>query len=96
MTRMLILATALAGAGMLCGCSRPWTAKDREGFLGGCIGASRKDMLEEEARSYCLCMLQKVENRYPNANDAKYLRQDTAVYSMGLACRAQLNNRGVK
>jgi trans-aconitate methyltransferase len=45
-----------------------------------------KDMDEEKARAYCSCMLQKVQKKYPNAADAKYLKNDTAIYSMGREC----------
>jgi len=67
-------------------CNHPWTQDDKQNFLGGCMRGALKDMDEGKARAYCSCMLQKVQKRYPNAADAKYLKNDTAIYSMGREC----------
>ena len=71
----------------LMACNRPWTDQDRRNFLGGCLKGAFLEMDSTKAKSYCNCMLDKIEKRYPDAGDVKYIRQDTAVYSMGKACR---------
>jgi hypothetical protein len=48
-----------------------WTTADREAFLSNCISSAQKDGIgEEKSKSYCECMLYKVEVRYPNPLDA--------------------------
>lgn len=72
---------------LLFSCKRPWTDKDRQAFLGGCVNKAVPEMGEEKARSYCSCMLRQLETHYPNANDLKYLKSDTTVYSLARECR---------
>lgn len=43
-------------------------------------------MGEAKAKSYCSCMLQKLQKRYPNAADMKYVKNDTAVHAMAIEC----------
>ena len=50
------------------------------------MSGALKDMGETKARDYCNCMLEKVQKKYPDAADARYLKNDTAVYSMGREC----------
>lgn len=71
---------------LITSCKRKWTQADRDQFLKGCISSSIKDMTAQKAESYCNCMLQQVEKRYPNANDVKYIRQDTAMNRIGKDC----------
>jgi hypothetical protein len=52
-----------------------WTAESRNEFLTECKN-SAKEMGEEKARSYCECMLFKVEKAYPNAADTNKLTED--------------------
>jgi hypothetical protein len=68
-------------------CKRPWTQKDRDDFTGGCMNGALKEMEQAKARSYCNCMLEKVQRRYPDAGDMKYIKTDTAMYSMAIECR---------
>ena len=72
--------------GFLFSCNRPWTDSDKKNFMGGCMSGALKDMKPEKAQAYCSCMLEKVQKRYPNAADAKYLKSDTALYSIGREC----------
>ena len=67
-------------------CKHAWTQKDKEDFVGGCVNGALKEMGEAKARSYCSCMLQKLQKRYPNAADMKYVKNDTAVHSMAKEC----------
>lgn len=70
-------------------CNQPWTENDKQTFMGGCMNGALKEMDPEKAKAYCSCMLEKVQNRYPNVSDARYLKSDTAVYAMGRACKQQ-------
>ena len=45
-----------------------------------------KEMGDAKARTYCGCMLEKLQKRYPNAADVKYAKYDTALYSMAQQC----------
>ena len=74
---------------MLFSCKQPWTQREKEQILGGCMKESIKDMGEAKARVYCSCMLGKLQSRYPNARDLKYIKSDTALYSMGQDCLQQ-------
>jgi hypothetical protein len=83
---MRIAIILIAGA-ILCSCSRGWTMADEQQFTGGCLKGAFKDMDSIKARSYCDCMLQQVKKRYPNPSDVKYIKADTALYSIGKRCR---------
>ena len=72
---------------VLSSCKQGWTQKDQQEFMGGCINGALKEMGETKAKSYCGCMLQKIQERYPNAGDVKYLKSDTALYSIANGCR---------
>ena len=48
-----------------------WGTADREAFLDECIAAAQKtSMSEEKSKSYCACMLFKVEMKYPDPSKA--------------------------
>jgi len=79
----LILLPALC---LLFSCKNAWTQEDKDSFTGGCINGARKDMSMEKAQAYCDCMLQKLQKRFPDAGDMKYVKSDTAVYSMARDC----------
>lgn len=53
-----------------------WTSKDHEEFLSNCIGTAKDSMGEEKAKSYCECMMSKVESKYPNPADAVNLTNE--------------------
>jgi hypothetical protein len=68
-------------------CKRKWTAKDRSDFYAGCISHATIDKEIKDAKAYCSCLLQKVVVKYPNANDAKYMKYDTSVLQLARDCR---------
>ena len=79
----LLLLTAVA-------CKRKWSDDDKVQFVSGCIGGGAlRDLGETKAKAYCNCMLQKAMARYPNANDARYMRQDTAMARLAQDCLKQ-------
>ena len=54
-----------------------WTKPDREEFVSNCTRTAKEGGLSEvKAKSYCECMLFKVEKRYPNANDLSKVTTD--------------------
>lgn len=67
-------------------CARSWTDQDKSDFLGGCLHGPIRDSGQVKARAYCHCMLEKMMQRYPNANDAKYMQQDTALPRISREC----------
>ena len=70
----------------LLSCKRKWTTEDKTDFLGGCLKVAIKDMGEEKAKPYCSCLLEKVVARYPNANDAAYIKHDSTIVKMAKEC----------
>ena len=54
-----------------------WTSVDRSGFVTECVNAAKGNMTEQKAKSYCECMLFKVEKKYPNPTDAGEITDET-------------------
>lgn len=51
-----------------------WNTAEREAFLSNCIATAQKGSVSaERSKSYCECMLYKVEVKYPNPSDASAL-----------------------
>ena len=73
----------------LLSCKRKWTTEDKTQFLGGCLKGAIKDMGEEKAKPYCTCLLNKVVTRYPNANDAAYIKHDSTIVILAKDCLKQ-------
>ncbi len=73
-------------------CKRKWTDTDRREFLSGCMGNASKDSLigTRFAKTYCECLVESTEAKYPNANDVKYIRYDTAARQLGIQCLTAL------
>lgn len=51
----------------------PGGYKERSGFLSNCIASAKDGVGEEKAKTYCECMLYKIEIRYPDPADADKL-----------------------
>jgi hypothetical protein len=47
-----------------------WNTKNRESFLSDCVNSAKTNLGDTKAKSYCECMLFKVEQHYPNPQDA--------------------------
>ena len=52
-----------------------WTKVQREEFLTECINTAKESKGEEKSKSYCECMLFKIEKMYPNADDASRITE---------------------
>jgi hypothetical protein len=70
-------------------CKRKWTDKDKSDFYSGCLSSAQKNSDITNPKTYCNCLLQKVVEKYPNANDAKYIRYDTTVKQLAKDCLKQ-------
>lgn len=70
----------------LISCKRSWTEKDKNEFYSGCMSnaAINKDITNPKA--YCGCLLQKIITKYPNANDAPYIKYDTTAKQLAKDC----------
>ncbi len=53
-----------------------WATEEREAFLSNCINSAKAGLGEEKAKTYCECMLFKVEKAYPNPEDAVKLTEE--------------------
>lgn len=69
-------------------CNRKWTEKDKSEFMSGCLSGAMRDpdIGDSLAREYCRCLLDTVVKEYPNANDAKYIKYDSAIINMSKGC----------
>lgn len=53
-----------------------WSKDNREEFVSNCIKTARESLGETKSKSYCECMLFKMEKIYPNADDAAKITAD--------------------
>ena len=53
--------------------SGQWSTDDRSEFITSCVNAAKAGIGEQKAKTYCDCMLYKVERKYPNSADAAKL-----------------------
>lgn len=59
------------------GCKSGWTAEQKDAYMGACTGGLKDSGWEEaKAKSYCSCMMEKSEKKYPDVNDASKLTED--------------------
>jgi hypothetical protein len=73
---------------MLCcfSCKRKWTEKNKADFVSGCLSRQVKELGIEKARAYCSCLVEKVVQKYPNANDARYIQYDSSLRQLAKDC----------
>ena len=51
-----------------------WATKERAAFLSSCIASSKEGgMSDVKSKNYCECMLFKIENKFPDPEDAEKL-----------------------
>lgn len=53
-----------------------WSALDRSDFISSCIESAKTSLGNDTARYYCTCMQIRVEEKYPNVEDANKLTED--------------------
>ena len=73
-------------------CKRKWTDKNKSEFVSGCMSTAVRDknIGDSLARPYCNCLLEKIMEKYPDANDAQYIRYDTAAVRLSRDCLRKL------
>lgn len=54
-----------------------WSNEYRNGFMSSCVESAKPNLSEEDARSYCECMMFKIENKLPNSADADKISAET-------------------
>jgi hypothetical protein len=54
-----------------------WTSAQVSEFVDNCVSEAEKEWSHSAAQSYCTCMQQKLERKYPNANDAAGLTENS-------------------
>jgi hypothetical protein len=47
-----------------------WPSVERYSFITECIKSAKAGMNEDSAKSYCYCMLEKIEKKYPTIEEA--------------------------
>ena len=50
-----------------------WPSSERYTFIAECIKTARAGMSDDSARSYCYCMQEKIEKKYPTTEEAEKL-----------------------
>jgi hypothetical protein len=70
-------------------CKRQWNEKDKSDFYSGCLNNATTNKDIKDPKTYCSCLLQKVVAKYPNANDARYIKYDTTVKQLARDCMKQ-------
>ena len=70
-------------------CKRKWSEKDKSDFFSGCMSKTISNKDVKDPKLYCNCLLQKIVAKYPNANDAEYIRYDSAVVQLAKECLKQ-------
>ena len=63
-----------------------WSKEYRNKFLQGCIGKASEKVSAADAFSYCNCMAEKVEAKYPNENEVDAKLTDADIESMKPGC----------
>jgi hypothetical protein len=80
MKQLLII---LMAASLAVGCkgkkaaSSGWPQADKDAFTDNCVKGATAGMGEDKAKSYCSCMLGKVEAKYSKPQDAGSLDMNT-------------------
>ncbi|MGC4103591.1 hypothetical protein [Ferruginibacter sp.] len=54
-----------------------WTNKDRSDFYNDCVKTAQDNLGADKAKSYCSCMLVKIEKKYPDAADLSKITEET-------------------
>lgn len=56
-----------------------WPKEEKTAFLKSCIKGAQASMLEEQAKKYCDCMLEKVIKKYTTPSDAAKMSTEDAT-----------------
>lgn len=53
-----------------------WSKENQENFMTTCVDKAKASMGESKATNYCSCMLTKIEELYPNAEEVSKLTME--------------------
>src|SRR5689334_2394639 len=53
-----------------CNNNKGWSTADKNSFISSCTQSATQEMGADKAQSYCSCMEQKLEVKYPNSQEA--------------------------
>ncbi len=81
MKQLLIV---LFAAALFTGCkgkkaSAGWPQKERDAFTENCVNGAKGTMGDDKAKSYCDCVLGKMEAKYSNPADAGKVDMNTMI-----------------
>src|SRR6478672_7378422 len=62
-----------------------WSKADVDAFTTNCVNGASANMGADKAKSYCDCMLGKIESKYPKADDAGKMEMN-AMTEMAKDC----------
>lgn len=65
-----------------------WSKEFKYSFLQGCIGKASKTVSASDAFSYCNCITEKIEAKYPNQTEVNEKINDADIVSMKPDCFA--------
>jgi hypothetical protein len=66
-----------------------WPSSERYSFISECIKTAKASMSEDSARSYCYCMQEKMEIKYPTVDEASKI---TAEDLQSAAWKKEINS----
>jgi hypothetical protein len=67
---MKAILTLVASMFIISACKNGWSVAERNDFINTCTQAAAVNMGQAKAKSYCTCMQQKLEAKYPNSQNA--------------------------
>lgn len=73
-----------------------WTKNYRNNFLQDCIGKASKTVSPSEAFTYCNCMTEKVEAKYPDEMDVDAKLLNTDIAAMKQDCLASNSKKAIQ
>jgi hypothetical protein len=74
--KILIILALFVANSFSCNNSKGWAKSEREKFVSDCVSEAQKSISNSEAKSYCACMLPKIEAKYPSYADANTKTQE--------------------
>ncbi len=81
----LVLLTIASISTFACTQSQGWSEKDKKDFLKGCVSSNQGRLSQKLAQDACGCMLNKVEKKHPNVDEAQKLRREE-IRDIAFAC----------
>lgn len=68
---------------------RGWTNQEKTSFQNECVGEAAKRIDQAQAKTYCLCMLNKFQAKFPSYAEANKKLKEADLNAMAAACNNQ-------